>query len=484
MLAPGANQSRNLVLVVALTFLTYAYFGGPAAWNENSRFDLTRAIVERGDLDIDYLAANTGDKAFHDKHYYTDKAPGVSLLGVPAYWLYWSYLGVAKKAPPKQRVALSPWRLTVNQAFRSGEYLTTVFSVGVAGVLFVLCFYRLACRLAVDRNAALLATTSAAFGSLLFPYFVLLYGHAVAGGFLFMAFAILFELRDGRAHPRRRQAVAGLLCGLAVLVEYTAAPAILAVCVYAWLSSRSWRTLGARRRRSGAGHRPGAYNLACFQSPVVTGYQNVADPGFAQGMSTGLMGLTYPDPLVVLELLGGTWRGFLWITPIVFVGIFGLYRFYRDGYRREAWLAGAIALYFLLLTSSYFMWWGGSAAGPRHAVPMLPFILLPLCRLRPGWERRIAWVFAAYSIATMVAAVSVGPETPLVRTPAVRFFWSNFVAGRIAYNTGSTNLGLVLGLPRLWSLTPLLALWLAGAGWVWIQTAWRRSAAREARGAA
>src|SRR5437660_1631778 len=44
-----------------LTFVTYAYFQAGGGWNQNSQFDLTRAIVERHTFAIDAYASNTGD---------------------------------------------------------------------------------------------------------------------------------------------------------------------------------------------------------------------------------------------------------------------------------------------------------------------------------------------------------------------------------------------------------------------------------------
>src|SRR4029078_8754745 len=80
-------RRRVSVPLFALVFGTYAYFYQAGGWNQNSRFDLTRAVVEQGTLSIDAFQENTGDKALRDGHWYTDKAPGLSLLAVPAYAL-------------------------------------------------------------------------------------------------------------------------------------------------------------------------------------------------------------------------------------------------------------------------------------------------------------------------------------------------------------------------------------------------------------
>jgi hypothetical protein len=74
----GRLASSPGAALFALVFVGYAYFYQAGGWNQNSRFDLTRAIVERGTLIIDRYEKNTGDESRRDGHYYTDKAPGVS----------------------------------------------------------------------------------------------------------------------------------------------------------------------------------------------------------------------------------------------------------------------------------------------------------------------------------------------------------------------------------------------------------------------
>src|SRR5919197_3737405 len=71
-------------LIGLVVFISYAYFYQAGGWNQNSRFDLVRAILEQHTLRIDSYHSNTEDKALFQGHYYSDKAPGVVLLGVPA----------------------------------------------------------------------------------------------------------------------------------------------------------------------------------------------------------------------------------------------------------------------------------------------------------------------------------------------------------------------------------------------------------------
>src|SRR5258708_8126897 len=78
-----ARRPETALFVLALG--VYAYFFQAGGWNQNVRFDLTRAIVEQHTLVLDDYIVNTGDYAFVDRHYYSDAAPGLSMLAVPVY---------------------------------------------------------------------------------------------------------------------------------------------------------------------------------------------------------------------------------------------------------------------------------------------------------------------------------------------------------------------------------------------------------------
>src|SRR5436309_10200166 len=82
---PNGSSSnwKTACFLGAVSFLSFLYFYEGGGWNQNSRFDLLRAIVERPTLQIDAYADNTQDKAHFRGHYYSDKAPGLVFLAVP-----------------------------------------------------------------------------------------------------------------------------------------------------------------------------------------------------------------------------------------------------------------------------------------------------------------------------------------------------------------------------------------------------------------
>src|SRR5215212_11685629 len=78
------SKGVSLILVF-LALFCYSYFFQVAGWNQNSRMALIMSVVHHHQLNIDPYAEITGDKALYNGHYYSDKAIGTAVLGVPVY---------------------------------------------------------------------------------------------------------------------------------------------------------------------------------------------------------------------------------------------------------------------------------------------------------------------------------------------------------------------------------------------------------------
>jgi hypothetical protein len=134
-------------LLGVVTFLSFTYFYEGGGWNQNSRFDFLRAIVEQHTLQIDAFHENTQDKAHFNGHYYSDKAPGLVLLSVPFAVSARPVLRVAGIDPesPRGEVALS--------------YIVTAFAVALPTALAGVCLFFLGVRFGAGA-------TGSAFGVL------------------------------------------------------------------------------------------------------------------------------------------------------------------------------------------------------------------------------------------------------------------------------------------------------------------------------
>ena len=100
-----SRQVRIAAVMGAALCLSYAYFYGAGGWNQNSRFAMIRAILERHTLQIDAYQLHTGDRALWRGHYYSDKAPGASLLALAP-----ALLGMQAGQMLHQRIAAPTFR--------------------------------------------------------------------------------------------------------------------------------------------------------------------------------------------------------------------------------------------------------------------------------------------------------------------------------------------------------------------------------------
>jgi len=454
-------RRRVSVPLFALVFGTYAYFYQAGGWNQNSRFDLTRAVVEQGTLSIDAFQENTGDKALRDGHWYTDKAPGLSLLAVPAYALVHAVRAGAVVA---------------------GSYLGTVFAVALPSALAALQLFALGRLIGLSAAWSAALTLAYALGTLALPYSTIFYGHQLSAALGLSAFALVWR--------RRAPMLAGLLLGLAVAVDYTSVVLVIAVMGYAVVKLRARGVLWLIAGGVPIALALGAYHAAAFGHPLALPYEFVLQEHRRMGW---FMGIAAPDPRVMGALLVGPYRGLFFGSPWLVAGIPGLAVLARRGFRAEAITCGGIVLAYLLLNAGLVDWHGGWAMGPRYLIPAIPFLAVGAMGLVLAWpagtpaRRMLAGVggaAVAVSFALMLMGTAVRPDVPLtIARPFTQFVIPSFWHGRVARSNhaidgegvsgvrAAWNLGHLVGLDRLPTLLPLAA-WMALTGW-WLARAVR-----------
>ena len=475
------------LLIASVVFISYAYFYEAAGWNQNSRLDLVRAIVEQGTLRIDAYHENTNDKAFANSHYYSDKAPGLALLAVPVAFAARPLMRAAGVDPesPRGLVDLS--------------YCVTLFAVALPMAAACACLFWIALQLGSSASAASFAALATGLATPMWAYSTLFWGHALAGAGLVFAFACALRLRGalGSTADVFWGSALGLAAGWATLTEYPSAPASAMV---AGLALALVRQDEQRRGRVILGIAAGAlpcilalmaYQHAAFGSVFHPSYAYYPAGAFSW-MTHGYMGLTYPRIDVALKLLFGCRRGLLFSGPVVLAAPFGLWMLWKRPLTHAAAVgATSIAAYYFLFHASFSSWPAGWSYGPRYMAAGLPLLCLGLAPLwddaRPGW-RIVLGILAAVGVGLTLMAVSVGAQPPdEIHCPLRQFYWPSFWAGRFSVNLGTVlipteqgtnhvhgafNLGELAGLHGLASLIPLFAVWaLAVVLWSWINRA-------------
>ncbi len=476
LLRPLAEHRRIVWTLALVLFGTYAYFVPAPAWNQNSRFALTRALVERHSTIIDDDHETTGDKSWKDGHFYCDKAPGASVLAaVPYAIVYGAFRVLGAELPAVSVVPLDPRdvaagrtptpaerlpgdRLQYNRSHVLGLYLAGLLSVGVVSVVGALALWLLVVRRATPAIATA-CTLAYGLATPAFPYSTALYGHQLCGALLLVAFVGTVLPERGRA-DRRVGFVVGLAAGFAVATEYTAVvPAALVAALF--LHRHGVRAcvplvLGALPSVVLLA----AYHTAAFGRPFATGYDYVWLPEFAEGMRVRY-GIGRPSAHVLLEILFGSYRGLFYLAPICLLATWGLVReLWRPTVTERIAIAVALAtcVWFVLLNAGYYMWDGGAAIGPRHVVPMLGLLALGL----PIARRVVPGAFAVIAIvsaAQLLLASAAMPEAPQWGDPLWEHALGQVLGRPASTDAIASNLGLLLGLPGLASLAPLAVLW-------------------------
>jgi len=461
-------RTRGLLLFLAL-LACYTYFLPRwADWNQNSRFDLVLALVEEGTARIDRHVANTGDYAYYGGHYYSDKAPGLALLGVPVYASLRGFIpgtvaagmGAASDNPAiistlrEGASSVEPDRMD----YFAGLVIVTLFVVALPSAALGLIFLRMATLFGCPEKQALLATLLYCVATSAFAYANAFVGHQTSALLLFGAFALLFGIRR-RVLGSYWLLLVGFLLGYAVITEYPTA------LIAGLLGLYGLWTLG-RPLRVGlyllVGAVPplvmlAAYDYAAFGTPLPVGY--AYSSLWSNVHSVGFMSLTYPQAEALWGITFGAHRGLFFLSPYLLLALPGYFVLWRQkALRPEFWILLLAPISFLLFNGSSVMWQGGFAVGPRYLVPALPFLALAAAiGLAWAWQRlalRLAVSLAgAWSLLAVWAETIAGQSFPDY-TPNPLFDLS---LPRLAAGDVARNAGMFLGLAGWASLLPLLA---------------------------
>ncbi len=372
------------IVLFLLIWASCSWFG---SWEMNTnnaiRLYATLAIVEHGEATIDQFDAATSDKARFGRHLYLDKAPGTSLMALPA---------VAAMH------VLSPARSSDYQLVTgSGDFarfirvrtrLAVATGPAVLTAMAAVLLFDIALGMTGSPAAALAAAVAYGLGTPAWGWSTSILGHAPLAALYIVA--LWAALRATTDEPTRRWAafLLGLALGWAVVIEY---PAVIAGSVIAlWAAWRAWRRpdrntiLGLAVLGGLIGILPlFAYNLFAFGNPFQLGYEGVV--GF-DGMSQGVFGIGFPDLGVLWRITLGQQRGLFWFAPVLLLGLWGIALMMRERRTRDLGLVIlAVTAITLLVNAGYFYWDGGYSTGPRHSVPIVGVLSLGVAM---AWTKR------------------------------------------------------------------------------------------------
>lgn len=393
-------MTRGVVFAIAayllLAFLVIPVFPHFVSPNEFTRWATAVAIVDLHTFEVTRLLPLFGG-GFEDvskvgDRYYSNKAPGGAIVGLPAYAL--ARLVSGPPSPGSMRLTLTAMR-----------WMTAT----IPAILLALLFARTAVRLGGTETAT--AVVALLFGTPLFAYGMLNFSHALTAAALFATWALLFVFPSPR-----NDIMAGALIGLAVVSEYPSA-IVGAVLVAFAIGSRSVL-------RIVAGGVPFAialalYNRALFGSFFALSSGFESDPAFRAMAQRGLFGIGLPDPAILVQLLFHPARGLFVFSPVLLAAFVAIPRLRAALTPRQFWSLIAAPVAVLLMYAGYPNWHGGWTLGARYLVPAMPFLALFLAFAGSSW---LVSLLLGASAAAVVTTSLVFPFIP----PNVPAPWGTF----------------------------------------------------------
>ncbi|MDI6783386.1 MAG: hypothetical protein QME64_04720 [bacterium] len=184
------------------------------------------------------------------------------------------------------------------------------------------------------------------------------------------------------------------------------------------------------------------YNYARYGSLLITGYEADIEHSrfFFTSILTGMYGL-----------LLSPGKGILWYSPPVFLSLLAFPIFWNEN-RKLCMLFLAIVIIHLVIYSGWVAWEGGWCWGPRHLVPIVPLLILPI----GFWLKSIPWAkvvwLIIFSIGVFVQWLGiVYPFNFYIQAMLDQGAQFQDLLFKQQYNPITGNLTLVFGLPwHLW----------------------------------
>jgi len=422
------TQTRPGVRLFLLFFALYALTASGNPFRVPDEFEVyfqAEHFADAGDISVPQTLAirDAGGPILfgrfgRDGKPYAPYGPGVAFLILP-FHLAGRALAAAAGVPRTPLPGGIPWELVVGGV--TGLAMACAAALAVAGC-------HRAC-LALGASGDRARTLALVLGgcTILWPYGKTLYSEAwLAAAFVWAAALVLSPDASafgpgtvtGTSAFRRNVAAAALLLAIAIVAKPTAvvvAPAFVAAVLLDRRGTSRGRlqtagALCAAIAAAAAVHV--AWNVARFGRPLDFGY-NLA------GMIPFPPARTFiPEQIplgLFVQLLTPGKSLFVW-APVTLLSLLSL----RACWHRERGLTAGLAVALvssLVFYAAFFLPEGGYSHGPRHLVPLMPLLMLPLAVRGIDVPRRAltACAVAGLAIASLAATVSFFEDQSPVR---------------------------------------------------------------------
>jgi len=332
-----------------------------------ARFATLRAMTDEHTFRIDHYFDWTEDWArTPDGHYYSNKAPGPTLIAFPLFWVIdKSLYSIQEKHPDEQGRRQAPRGI-------HKVAISTIFQL-LPFLIFSLLALSAAYPQGVSAPAYFLGLLAILFGNTAAVLMNSYMGNPFAG-MAMMGVAYFFL--------RRQLGWMSFCFGWVVLSDYMEAALVIPFAFLLWPEIRERGFLKVAKSVAGGALIPAVlwcwYHTVCFGSPLSLPFKydvqalagKVDDVGGLWGKISFL-----PKPQWLWELLFGSSRGVLFTQPWLFICLVLAPLCLKPTdtrLRRLFWFTASSFVILLWLNAGFPGWHGGGSPGPRYLCAALP----------------------------------------------------------------------------------------------------------------
>lgn len=350
--SPDIVRQAGWLVLVSTLGVYLATTGGSMA-TDTMTYQVTKSMVERGEVTLPYSMLGMEAHRGVDGRYYAPFGIGQALWGVPFY--------LAGRLVEEAGLDVGRSETLRKAAFVGGS--------AVAAALVVFVTFRFAWDLAGDVRAAILTALGTGFATLLWPYAKFGFNAPLAA--LCVVTGTWLIWAGVRRDRLGMLAAGGAGFGCAMLVRHELVLAVLPVT--AWIALETAPRWQVAIRRSTAVGAPvlvaiaatAYYNVARFGNPLDTGYLR-EDTVWFGSLWEGAWGLLVSPGASVFVY-----------SPPTLVGVLALAGLWRRDRNTAVLLAGSAATFFLFYAGQR-NWDTAWSYGSRYLLPVVPLLCVSI----------------------------------------------------------------------------------------------------------
>jgi 4-amino-4-deoxy-L-arabinose transferase-like glycosyltransferase len=386
-----SKKELKIFLTFFIIYFIFIFWYGA---NEDSSFDLTRAIIDEGKLKIDSYYNNTNDRSIYNDHYYSNKPIGVPLLASPPYaswkFIYYNFFSQSfidsNKPLPDYTTFIAGKNVEfveyVNLGFliKMSRILVITFTSCLFSALTVLLIYKISIFFSKNEKYRILLIVIYGLATLAFPYATVFFFHSTATFFIFLSFCFLFKAKNDKLYTKNIT-FAGLASGYAVITDGLCFLISLFLLIYILTYNRNKKLIILFLITNLLAISPLlVYNFYIFGTPFESIYK-YQDPtvwysnSWLSTKNTFGFNLSF-EPFRILRILFFPYIGLFFYYPILILSFYGMI-YMRKNYKVETLLSLLLFLSMTVLISMQEFWYSINF-GSRFLLVTIPFFVLPI----------------------------------------------------------------------------------------------------------